>query len=99
MQLYFEILCRTCSTVYIFLFQQVTDCVVPSFQYRVSIFNSTDSDDFSREATVSSDTTTHTFTVLKGRTYNVTVLATNVIGEGTLAHTTIGEWCEDIEGH
>ena len=43
-------------------------------------------------ATVTSDTTTHTFTrVLKGRTYNVTVLATNVIGEGTLAHTTIGE--------
>ena len=50
-------------------------------------------------ATVSSDTTTHTFTVLKGKTYNVTVLATNVIGEGTLAHTTIGEWCEGIEGH
>ena len=64
----------------------------PVFQYHVSIFNSTDPDDFSREATVSSDTTTHTFTgVLKGRTYNVTVLATNVIGEGTLAHTTIGE--------
>ena len=48
--------------------------------------------------TVSSDTTAHTFTgVLKSRTYNVTVLATNVIGEGTLAHTTIGELCEGIE--
>ena len=62
--------------------------------YHVTI---THPDGFSREATVSSDTTTHTFTgVLKGRTYNVTVLATNVIGEGTLAHTTIGE---GIEGH
>ena len=72
---------------------QPTECSnAPSFQYRVRIFNSTDSDDFSRVATVSSDTTTHTFIgVLKGRTYNVTVLATNVIGEGTLAHTTIGE--------
>ena len=72
------------------VFMQSTNA--PSFQYRVSIFNSTDPNDFSRVATVSSDTTIHTFTgVLKGRTYNVTVLATNVIGEGTLAHTTIGE--------
>ena len=71
---------------------QPTDCDnAPSFQYRVSIFNSTDPDDFSRETTVSSDTTAHTFTVLKGRTYSVTVLATNAIGEGTLVHTTIGE--------
>ena len=41
--------------------------------------------------------TTHTFTgVLKGRTYNVTVLATNVIGEGTLAYTTIGEYIDGV---
>ena len=62
----------------------------PSFEYYVSIF---DPDDFCRKATVSSNTTTHTFTgVLKGSYYNVTVLATNVIGDGTLAHTTIGEY-------
>ena len=79
---------------FILLQFQPTECSnlhAPSFQYRVSIFNSTDPDDFSRVATVSSATTTHTFTVLKGRTYNVTVIATNVIGEGTLTHTTIGE--------
>ncbi len=55
--------------------------------YRVTILHP---DGFSEEANVSSDS--HTFTgVLKGRTYDVTVMAFNVIGESTLANTTIGE--------
>ena len=58
----------------------------------MTIFNSTDPSDFTMYEFVSPGTTSHTFNgVLKRRTYNVTVVAMNGVGNSSSAGTVIGK--------
>ena len=58
----------------------------------MTIFNSTDPSDFTMYKFIAPGTTSHTFNgVLKGRTYNVTVVAVNGVGNSSSAGIVIGK--------
>ncbi len=72
---------------------QLSDVIVPPLiGYRVSIVNATDPNDYSIVSPLlSPGTTEYTITgVPTGKTYNVTVIAINSIGESSPANIELG---------